>query len=203
MVETADATELELVNRALREGLGVRPVASLSSPSARTQMAIDAIAEARRDIQADEWLWNTERRVELVPVADEITVPTDYLSVRPDPEKGPGYRLAKRGGKLVRLDTDSTTFTGSVHVLARVQRALADVPPDFKAWIAAKAATSLCRALVNDRTRLAMLTSAEDRARAAAMQSDAVAAAYNSKRGPLDALRFALRRRRTSPFYGG
>ena len=145
MAETADLTELQLVNQMLRKA-GVQTVTALDSTNPPDVVAAkDTLDDIRRSISEMGWWWNTEVEVELTPDAatGEIALPADYISVDASLTKGACLDVVKRGLKLYYREKRTFDFTSqgvsSVFLSATILLPLTDIPQTFRSWIVARA----------------------------------------------------------------
>lgn len=97
--------ELEAVNRILRAGQ-INRVLSLATSDRFVIRAFDMLQESRVRCLEKGWQFNTDLEFELTPVAGEIAVPVDTLSLDVLPDQGSG-RIVVRSGQLYDLESNS------------------------------------------------------------------------------------------------
>ena len=136
----SDTTQLSAFNRIMaavqRAAVSVVP----NSPDAEQEQALNALDDAAREVLSEGRAFNTDLEYELVPVADEIAVPTDAISIEVLPEYLDGDKFDIREGKLYNLVDSTFTITRSLKARVAFQVEFENMPETIRQYVTAKAA---------------------------------------------------------------
>ena len=168
------ATELEAVNEMLR-AVGQTPVTSITATSPRQVLLAQAeFAAVVKRIQTSGWHWNTLRTISPAPDgSSNINVPSTYLSVDMDPYGSDRcLDVIKVGTLLFDRGNDTDEFSGTLEILAVVERDLADIPDAFYEWMVAEASRRFHASSHGDPKRDRELRADEQVARGAARREE-------------------------------
>jgi len=136
----SDTTQLSAFNRIMaavqRAAVSVVP----NSPDAEQEQALNALDDAAREVLSEGRSFNTDLEYDLVPVADEIAVPTDAISIEVLPEYLDGDKFDIREGKLYNLVDSTFTITRSLKARVAFQVEFENMPETIRQYVTAKAA---------------------------------------------------------------
>lgn len=149
-------TKLEAVNELLT-AIGTMPVNTLDAPgSADVAIAVDTIDGVGREVQSRGWWFNSTYNTSFVPAANQVTFPSNVLSVRPSrgtssvsPET---RKFTLREGKA--YDPISSSFNFSTTIRADVVYLLdfEDLPESARRYITVRAARIFQTKVLGDET---------------------------------------------------
>ena len=133
-------SELEAVNECL-ENIGQSPVNTiLGAIGVDTQIALNFVRKATRELQSRGWYWNTEIGYEIVPTdIKELLLPSNTLSVI-TVGKSSHLNLVQRGSLLYDPIRHSYAFDHSVHVDLVVGLPFEYLPEAARRFVALRAA---------------------------------------------------------------
>jgi len=112
----AVSTELDAVNQIL-SSVGQAPVTTLDLQNPEVSIVLNTLREINRQVQAEGWIFNTERHYELTPDSEtnQILYPSNMLQIdtntRYHKDK---YDVVKRGNKLYDRLNHTYTFTDTI-----------------------------------------------------------------------------------------
>ena len=137
-------TQLEAVNELLT-AIGTMPVNTLDAPgSADVAIAVDTIAGISREVQSRGWWFNSEYNRSFVPSGNQITLPTNILSIRPSrgtssvsPET---RKFVLKEGKVYDPIAGNFTFSTSVRADVVYLLDFEDLPESARRYITIRAA---------------------------------------------------------------
>jgi len=168
----AVSTELDAVNQILTS-VGQAPVTTLDLQNPEVSIALTTLREVNKQVQAEGWIFNTERGYELTPdnVTNNIAYPENTLSIDINTDKyGASYDTVRRDGKL--YDRLNHTFEWDHSVLCDITWLFPfiDVPPAIQNYITARAARLVSVKLVGDKDIYILLQEQELQTRAVALE---------------------------------
>jgi hypothetical protein len=170
----AVSTELDAVNQIL-SSVGQAPVTTLDLQNPEVSIVLNTLREINRQVQAEGWIFNTERHYELTPDSstNQILYPSNMLQIdtntRYHQDK---YDVVKRGNKLYDRLNHTYTFTGTIQADVVWYFDFTDVPAAVQAYITARAARMCATKMVGDKELNALLQEQELQTRAAAIEYD-------------------------------
>ena len=170
----AASTELDAVNQIL-SSVGQAPVTTLDLQNPEVSIVLNTLREVNKQVQAEGWIYNTERHVEFPPdtITKEIAYPSNVLQLDANRETHKDtYDLVRRNGKLYDRYKHTYQFTKTIEADVVWYFDFTDVPPAFQAYITARAARMCCVKMVGDRELQALLQEQEMMTRAAAIEYD-------------------------------
>ena len=168
----AVSTELDAVNQIL-SSVGQAPVTTLDLQNPEVSIVLNTLREVTRQVQAEGWIFNTERDYTLTPdsVTNQITYPANMLQIDTTTEKHLGkYDVVRRNGKLYDRLHHTFEFTESIHADVVWSFDYTDIPPAFQVYITARAARMAATKLIGDQEINKLLAEQEIQTRAAAME---------------------------------
>ena len=170
----AVSTELDAVNQIL-SSVGQAPVTTLDLQNPEVSIVLNTLREINKQVQAEGWIFNTERHYELTPDSEtnQILYPSNMLQIdtntRYHKDK---YDVVKRGNKLYDRLNHTYTFTDTIQADVVWYFDFTDVPPAIQAYITARAARMCATKMVGDRELNGLLQEQELQTRAAAIEYD-------------------------------
>jgi len=170
----AVSTELDAVNQIL-SSVGQAPVTTLDLQNPEVSIVLNTLREINKQVQAEGWIFNTERSYELTPdsVTNQIAYPSNMLQIDTNVEAHKNkYDVVRRSGKLYDRLNHTYTFTDNIKADVVWFFDFTDVPPAIQAYITARAARMCCVKMVGDRELQALLQEQEMMTRAAAIEYD-------------------------------
>jgi len=170
----AASTELDAVNQIL-SSVGQAPVTTLDLQNPEVSIVLNTLREVNKQVQAEGWVYNTERHVEFPPdnTTKEIAYPPNVLQLDANRETHKdNYDLVRRNGKLYDRYKHTDKFTKTIEADVVWYFDFTDVPPAFQAYITARAARMCCVKMVGDRELQALLQEQEIMTRSAAIEYD-------------------------------
>lgn len=168
----AVSTELDAVNQIL-SSVGQAPVTTLDLQNPEVAIVLNTLREVSRMVQAEGWVFNTERGYDLTPDANtkEIQYPFNALQI----DTNRDYHLAsydpvRRNGKL--YDRLNHTYEWEDTIKADIiwYFDFTDLPPAFQAYITARAARMCATKMIGDKEINELLKEQEAYTRAAALE---------------------------------
>jgi hypothetical protein len=99
----AVSTELDAVNQIL-SSVGQAPVTTLDLQNPEVSIVLNTLREINKQVQAEGWIFNTERSYELVPdsTTNQIVYPSNMLQIDTNVEAHKNkYDVVRRNGKTV------------------------------------------------------------------------------------------------------
>ena len=170
----AVSTELDAVNQIL-SSVGQAPVTTLDLQNPEVSIVLNTLREVNKQVQAEGWIYNTEREYELVPdsTSKEILYPSNMLQIDTNVEAHRNeYDVVRRNGKLYDRLHHTYEFTENVKADVVWLFDFTDIPPAIQAYITARAARMCAVKMVGDRELQALLQEQEMMTRAAAIEYD-------------------------------
>ena len=170
----AVSTELDAVNQIL-SSVGQAPVTTLDLQNPEVSIVLNTLREVNRQVQAEGWIFNTEREYELTPdsVTNQIEYPSNMLQIDTNTEYHKNkYDVVRRSGKLYDRLKHTYTFTAAIKADVVWYFDFTDVPPAIQAFITARAARMCATKMIGDRELNALLQEQEFNTRAAAIEYD-------------------------------
>ena len=170
----AVSTELDAVNQIL-SSVGQAPVTTLDLQNPEVSIVLNTLREINKQVQAEGWIFNTERHYELTPDSEtnQILYPSNMLQIdtntRYHKDK---YDVVKRGNKLYDRLNHTYTFTDTIQADVVWYFDFTDVPAAVQAYITARAARMCATKMVGDRELNGLLQEQELQTRAAAIEYD-------------------------------
>ena len=168
----AVSTELDAVNQIL-SSVGQAPVTTLDLQNPEVSIVLNTLREVNKQVQAEGWIYNTEREYELVPdsTSKEILYPSNMLQIDTNVEAHRNeYDVVRRNGKLYDRLHHTYEFTENVKADVVWLFDFTDIPPAIQAYITARAARMCAVKMVGDRELQALLQEQELMTRAAAIE---------------------------------
>ena len=170
----AVSTELDAVNQIL-SSVGQAPVTTLDLQNPEVSIVLNTLREVNRQVQAEGWIFNTEREYELTPdeTTKEILYPFNMLQIDTNqPYHMNKYDVVKRGNKLYDRLKHTYTFTAAIKADVVWYFDFTDVPAAIQAYITARAARMCATKMIGDRELNGLLQEQELQTRAAAIEYD-------------------------------
>jgi len=170
----AVSTELDAVNQIL-SSVGQAPVTTLDLQNPEVSIVLNTLREVNRQVQAEGWIFNTERNYELTPNTDTkfIEFPSNILQIDTNSQYHKGqYDVVKRGNKLWDRLNHTFVFNDPIRADIVWYFDFTDVPPAIQAYITARAARMCAVKMVGDRELQALLQEQEMMTRAGALEYD-------------------------------
>ena len=170
----AASTELDAVNQIL-SSVGQAPVTTLDLQNPEVSIVLNTLREVNRQVQAEGWIYNTERSYELTPdsTTKHIAYPSNLLQIDTNREyHHDKYDVVRRDGKLYDRVKHTFEFEDNVRADVVWYFDFTDVPPAIQAYITARAARMCAIKMVGDRELQALLQEQEIMTRAAAIEYD-------------------------------
>ena len=168
----AVSTEQDAVNQIL-SSVGQAPVTTLDLQNPEVSIVLNTLREVNKQVQAEGWIYNTEREYELVPdsTSKEILYPSNMLQIDTNVEAHRNeYDVVRRNGKLYDRLHHTYEFTENVKADVVWLFDFTDIPPAIQAYITARAARMCAVKMVGDRELQALLQEQEMMTRAAAIE---------------------------------
>lgn len=170
----AVSTELDAVNQIL-SSVGQAPVTTLDLQNPEVAIVLNTLREVNKQVQAEGWIFNTERDYTLTPdaVTKEILYPTNALAMDTDVNtQNVELDTVRRNGKL--YDRMHHTFEFKKELKANIVWLFdfTDVPTAIQQYITARAAKMCATKMIGDREIYQLLTEQEGYTRAAAVEYD-------------------------------
>jgi len=170
----AASTELDAVNQIL-SSVGQAPVTTLDLQNPEVSIVLNTLREVNRQVQAEGWIFNTEREYVLTPdnETNEIAYPFNMLQIDTNYQYHKSkYDVVRRGAKLYDRLHHTYTFTDSIQADVVWYFDFTDVPPAIQAYITARAARMCATKMIGDRELNGLLQEQELQTRAAAIEYD-------------------------------
>ena len=170
----AVSTELDAVNQIL-SSVGQAPVTTLDLQNPEVSIVLNTLREVNRQVQAEGWIFNTEREYEMTPDSstNQIAYPSNMLQIDTNQYQHKNkYDVVRRSGKLYDRLHHTYTFTDSIKADVVWFFDFTDVPPAIQAYITARAARICTTKMIGDRELNALLQEQEFNTRAAAIEYD-------------------------------
>jgi hypothetical protein len=170
----AVSTELDAVNQIL-SSVGQAPVTTLDLQNPEVSIVLNTLREINRQVQAEGWIFNTEREYELTPDSEtnQILYPFNMLQIDTNqPYHKNKYDVVKRGNKLYDRLKHTYTFTDPIKADVVWYFDFTDVPAAIQIYIVARAAKMCATKMIGDRELYQLLGEQEVQTRAAALEYD-------------------------------
>jgi len=177
----AVSTELDAVNQIL-SSVGQAPVTTLDLQNPEVSIVLNTLREVNRQVQAEGWIYNTERHYELTPdaITKEIKYPSNMLQIDTNTDTHrDNYDVVKRGVKLYDRLNHTFKFDSPIHADVVWYFDFTDIPPAIQAYITARAARMCAIKMVGDRELNTLLQEQELTTRAAALEYECNQGDYN------------------------
>jgi Tail tubular protein len=118
MADPTPTTELQAVNR-MFSAIGIARLSTLAATDREDQNEARAIlAEVTKEVQKDDWEFNTDHEYPLEPFSSKFAIPANALQVTfprgvysSSKRPGPQFTIRSDGGTLRVWDKDNLTFT--------------------------------------------------------------------------------------------
>lgn len=168
----AVSTELDAVNQIL-SSVGQAPVTTLDLQNPEVSIVLNTLREVNRQVQAEGWIFNTERDYELIPdaVTGQIEYPFNMLQIDTNQKQHRSdYDVVRRGTKLYDRLNHTFVFTQNIKADIVWYFDFTDIPPAIQAYITARAARMCATKMIGDRELSALLQEQEFQTRAAAIE---------------------------------
>lgn len=168
----AASTELDAVNQIL-SSVGQAPVTTLDLQNPEVSIVLNTLREVNRQVQAEGWIFNTERDYEMVPdsTTNQIQYPYNVLQMDANVEHHKNdYDLVRRSGKLYDRLHHTYEFTETIHADITWYFDFTDVPPPVQMYITARAARMCATKLIGDQEINKLLAEQEVYTRAGALE---------------------------------
>jgi hypothetical protein len=170
----AVSTELDAVNQIL-SSVGQAPVTTLDLQNPEVSIVLNTLREVNRQVQAEGWIFNTEREYELTPDSgtNEILYPFNMLQIDTNqPYHKSKYDVVKRGIKLYDRLNHTFTFTDPIKADVVWYFDFTDIPAAIQAYITARAARLCATKMIGDTELNKLLAEQEIQTRASAIEYD-------------------------------
>jgi hypothetical protein len=170
----AVSTELDAVNQIL-SSVGQAPVTTLDLQNPEVSIVLNTLREVNRQVQAEGWVFNTERHYEMTPDSstNQITYPSNMLQMDSNRDQHRDkFDVVKRGNKLYDRYNHTYTFTGPIQADVVWYFNFTDIPAAIQVYITARAARMCATKMVGDKELNALLQEQELQTRAAALEYD-------------------------------
>jgi hypothetical protein len=168
----AVSTELDAVNQIL-SSVGQAPVTTLDLQNPEVAIVLTTLREINKQVQAEGWVFNTERHYELTPdsVTKEISYPTNVLQIDTNTSQHfDDYNVVRRGGKLYDKQNHTYQFDEPIYADMVWYFDFTDVPPAIQAYITARAARMCATKMIGDQEINKLLAEQELQTRAYALE---------------------------------
>lgn len=168
----AVSTELDAVNQIL-SSVGQAPVTTLDLQNPEVSIVLNTLREVNRQVQAEGWIFNTERDYELIPdqATGHIEYPFNMLQIDTNQKQHRSdYDVVRRGTKLYDRLNHTFVFTQNIKADIVWYFDFTDIPPAIQAYITARAARMCATKMIGDRELSALLQEQEFQTRAAAIE---------------------------------
>lgn len=144
-------TLLEAINTLLA-AIGSSPVTSIdTSKNADAIMAKNHIDRALKDIQAEQWYFNTETNFPLIPdTTGEINLPKNLISIDHIGQFGLNSNLVPRGNKLYDRSKHTYTIDGTVTANITLCLSFDEIPETAALYVIARAARKYQEEMLGD-----------------------------------------------------
>jgi hypothetical protein len=155
--------------------VGQAPVTTLDLQNPEVSIVLNTLREVNRQVQAEGWIFNTEREYVLTPdnETNEIAYPFNMLQIDTNHQYHKSkYDVVRRGAKLYDRLHHTYTFTDSIQADVVWYFDFTDVPPAIQAYITARAARMCATKMIGDRELNGLLQEQELQTRAAAIEYD-------------------------------
>ncbi len=170
----AVSTELDAVNQIL-SSVGQAPVTTLDLQNPEVSIVLNTLREVNRQVQAEGWVFNTERHYEMTPDSstNQITYPSNMLQMDSNRDQHRDkFDVVKRGNKLYDRYNHTYTFTGPIQADVVWYFNFTDIPAAIQVYITARAARMCATKMVGDAQLNQLLQEQEMQTRAAAIEYD-------------------------------
>ena len=170
----AVSTELDAVNQIL-SSVGQAPVTTLDLQNPEVAIVLNTLREVSRQVQAEGWIFNTERSYELIPdaITKEILFPPNILQIDTNNyDHKSDYDVIRRNGKVYDRLNHTYQFEQPLKCDIVWMFDFTDLPPAIQAYITARAARMCSVKMVGDRELNALLQEQELLTRATAIEYD-------------------------------
>ncbi len=189
MTSLTPLNELEAINDMLSL-IAETPLASLDEVDgvADAQIARQILNRVSREVQEEDWDWNTETDYSLAPDVDgNIVLPSNTLSVDPT---DPSLDYVARAGKLWDRSSQTYDIGATVSVTLRLYLAFDDLPAAAKRYIATLAGRKFENRTIGDGQANQINENDVIRARALLLEEEADNAGLNIiKNSPSSSIR--------------
>ena len=144
-------SELEAVN-ILLSAIGSSPVTNIDvCQNADAQIAKNHLDKARKEIQTEQWYFNTEEGYPLIPNTDgEIRLPKNAINIDQIGQFGTNSNLTVRGAKLYDRLRHTYNITQTIYVTITLCLEYDELPETAVQYIIAKAARKYQEEMLGD-----------------------------------------------------
>ena len=144
-------SELEAVN-ILLSSIGSSPVTNIDvCQNADAQIAKNHLDKARKEIQTEQWYFNTEEEYPLIPNTDgEIRLPKNAINIDQIGQFGTNSNLTVRGAKLYDRLRHTYNITQTIYVTITLCLEYDELPETAVQYIIAKAARKYQEEMLGD-----------------------------------------------------
>tara|TARA_R100001530_G_scaffold20727_1_gene17227 strand:- start:551 stop:1186 length:636 start_codon:yes stop_codon:yes gene_type:complete len=183
----AVSTELDAVNQIL-SSVGQAPVTTLDQQNPEVAIALNTLRESNKQVQAEGWVFNTERHYEMTAdaVTFEIKYPTNALQIDANRDQHfDDYDPIRREGKLYDRHTHSFEWKDGAGAARTIQVDVkwlfdfTEVPTAIQNYITARTAVMCAVKMVGDKELVALLNQQEINTRAAALEYETTQGGYS------------------------
>ena len=168
----AVSTELDAVNQIL-SSVGQAPVTTLDLQNPEVSIVLNTLREVNRQVQAEGWIFNTEREYELTPdeITKEILYPSNMLQIDANVRQHKSdYDLVRRNGKVYDRLNHTFEFDDPIQVHVTWSFDFSDVPPAIQTYITARAARMCATKMIGNGDLYQLLAEQEGQTRAVALE---------------------------------
>jgi hypothetical protein len=168
----AVSTELDAVNQIL-SSVGQAPVTTLDLQNPEVSIVLNTLREVNRQVQAEGWIFNTEREYELTPdeTTKEILYPSNMLQIDANVRQHKSdYDLVRRNGKVYDRLNHTFEFDDPIQVDVTWYFDFTDVPPAIQTYITARAARMCATKMIGNGDLYQLLAEQEGQTRAVALE---------------------------------
>ena len=172
-------TELSAVNSILGS-IGQAAVTTLDYKNPEVAMVARVLQDTNNQIQAEGWVFNTERYYPLLPDNnEEIQIPENVLQMDLSDNEPAWIDVVKRDGKLYDKLNHTYKFKSKLNFDIVWKFSFEDLPHCFKQYITNKAARLVAAKLTVDRDLFTMLQEQEGVSRATCIEYECNQGDYN------------------------
>jgi len=168
----AVSTELDAVNQIL-SSVGQAPVTTLDLQNPEVAIVLNTLREINKQVQAEGWVFNTEREYEFTPdsVTKEILFPYNVLQLDTNRYYHySDYDVIRRNGKLYDRLNHTYQFNEPIKGDVVWYFDFTDIPPAIQAYIIARAARMCATKMIGDQEINKLLAEQELQTRAYALE---------------------------------
>ena len=176
----AVSTELDAVNQIL-SSVGQAPVTTLDLQNPEVAIVTNTLREVNRMVQADGWIFNTEKGITLTPDSStkKIVLPLDILQVDCNDKSRGTLDIVRRNGAIYDRKNHTDVFDGPLTVDVIYLFDFTDVPPAIQTYITARTARMCTVKMVGDSALNRLLAEQEITTRASALEYECTQGDYS------------------------